>query len=65
MSVKRCFEKQIGQHIFGSFLSQVSIDASRPEYFGLDLNDRQIWLKKYRSSHYLLNPNCENCIAVT
>lgn len=32
------------------------IDVSRPEYVGLDLNDRQIWLKKYRSS-YLLNAN--------
>ena len=53
--LKRCFEQQIGQHMFGSFFSAKFIDVSRPDYVGLDLNDRQIWLKKYQSS-YLLNP---------
>ena len=54
-SVKRCFEQQIGQHNCSVVFSAKFIDASRPDYVGLDLNDRQIWLKKYQSS-YLLNP---------
>ena len=53
--LKRCFEQQIGQHNCSVVFSAKFIDASRPDYVGLDLNDRQIWLKKYRSS-YLLNP---------
>ena len=32
------------------------IDVSRPEYVGLDLNDRQIWLKNIEV-RYLLNAN--------
>ena len=53
--LKRCFEQQIGQHNCSVVFSAKFIDASRPDYVGLDLNDRQIWLKKYQSS-YLLNP---------
>ena len=53
--LKRCFQQQIGQHNCSVVLSAKFIDASRPDYVGLDLNDRQIWLKKYQSS-YLLNP---------
>ena len=53
--LKRCFEQQIGQHNCSVVFSAEFIDASRPDYVGLDLNDRQIWLKKYQSS-YLLNP---------
>ena len=40
------------------------IDVSRPEYVGLDLNDRKIWLKKYRSS-ISVERKCKNCTAVT
>ena len=53
--LKRCFGQQIGQHNCSVVFSAKFIDASRPHYVGLDLNDRQIWLKKYQSS-YLLNP---------
>ena len=53
--LKRCFGQQIGQHNCSVVFSAKFIDASRPDYVGLDLNDRQIWLKKYQSS-YLLNP---------
>ena len=49
--LKRCFEReQIGQHNCSVVFSAKFIDASRPDYIGLDLNDRQIWLKKYQSS---------------
>ena len=35
--LKRCFEQQTGQHMFGSFFSAKFIDASRPDYVTLDL----------------------------
>ena len=40
------------------------IDVSRPEYVGLDLNDRQIWLKKI-SKFVSFERKFENCTAVT
>ena len=49
-----CFEVRL-VNICSVVFSARFIDVSRPEYVGLDLNDPQIWLKKYQSS-YLLNP---------
>ena len=66
--LKRCFEQQIGQHNCSVVFSAKFIDASWPDYVGLDLNDRQISVK-YGSKNIKVRifwtQDCENGTAVT
>ena len=66
--LKRCFEQQIGQHNCSVVFSANFIDASWPDYVGLDLNDRQISVKhgsKNIKVRILWAQNDENGTAVT